>query len=101
MKGIEVSIQAVVTIKLSESELQKIYNALCKYIEDYEKDYDGSNIPELDKSHYTLKKDLKDIRRWIEDEKNEKINNQEREVPNPKEEYINKITGEESTKEQT
>ena len=61
---------AVVTIKLTEFELEKIIYSISKYIETIETEKNGGlNIPDLEPEYYTLKKELRNIRKWINEEK--------------------------------
>ena len=51
---------AVVTIKLTEFELEKIIYSISKYIETIETEKNGGlNIPDLEPEYYTLKKELR------------------------------------------
>ena len=65
--------EAVVTVKFTESEINMLYESLSDKIYNVDitrmAEENRKNIPQLGKEFHTLKKDLKDIKRWISDEK--------------------------------
>ena len=78
----------VVTIKLTESELVLLNQMVGHHISDWEEK------EKVMQAKYKLQKDLLSIEEWLKDEKQKAINDK----TDPKKEYINKITGEESIK---
>ena len=80
----------VVTIKLTESELVLLNQMVGHHIADWEEK------EKVMQAKYKLQKDLLSIEEWLKDEKQKAINDK----TDPKKEYINKITGKESLKEQ-
>ena len=65
--------EAIVTIKFTESEIDMLYKSLSDKIYNVEitrmAGDNRNNVPALGKEFHTLKKDLKDIKQWIRDEK--------------------------------
>ena len=74
-------------IKFSEEEVETIYQAVSGYVRYREEERASLNDPEVGKEFYTLKADMRRIRKWIIDEKNNRIND--------------KSISEESSEEQT
>lgn len=74
--------EAVVTVKFTESEINMLYESLSDKIYNVDitrmAEENRKNIPQLGKEFHTLKKDLKDIKRWISDEK-EKVKQEHKE----------------------
>jgi len=77
----------IVTIKFSEEEVETIYQSVSGYVRYREEERASLNVPEVGKEFYTLKADMRRIRKWIIDEKNKRI--------------IDKRISEESVEEQT
>ena len=65
--------EVMVTMKFKESEINMLYESLSDKIYNVDitrmAEENRKNIPQLGKEFHTLKKDLKDIKRWISDEK--------------------------------
>ena len=65
--------EAIVTVKFTESEINMLYESLSDKIYNVDitrmAEENRKNIPQLGKEFHTLKKDLKDIKLWISDEK--------------------------------
>jgi len=74
--------EAVVTVKFTESEINMLYESLSDKIYNVDitrmAEDNRKNVPQLGKEFHTLKKDLKDIKRWISDEK-EKVKQEHKE----------------------
>jgi hypothetical protein len=84
---------AVVTIKLTEAELKLINDMIGHHIAEWQEK------EKIMSAKYNLQKELLKIEDWVNEEKQASINDKKK--PDPKKEYINKITGEKSLKEQT
>jgi len=84
---------AIVKIKLTEAELKLVNKMIGHHITDCQEK------EKIMPAKYTLQKELLKIEKWIDDEKQKAIKYKRK--PDPKKEYIDKITGEKSLKEQT
>ena len=84
---------AIVKIKLTEAELKLVNEMIGHHITDCQEK------EKIMPAKYTLQKELLKIEKWIEDEKQKAVKYKRK--PDPKKEYINKITGEKSPKKQT
>lgn len=81
--------EPVVTIRLTEAEIILINEMIDRHISFREKK------EKISPAKYTLQKELLKIEKWIDDEKQKAINDKKQ--PDPKKEYIKKITGEKSS----